>query len=71
MFLASLIILATALLSLGMGALLSFWHLKDRALAALAVETFGRAVLEAHVLDEVFRRIEEEDAREVEATWVH
>jgi ABC-type transporter Mla maintaining outer membrane lipid asymmetry permease subunit MlaE len=47
------------------------WYYVDRLTVALYFEQFGRALYDARICDEVWRRIEEEDARETEAVWVH
>jgi hypothetical protein len=51
--------------------LLTRWYYLDRLTVALYFEQFGRALYDARICDEVWRRIEEEDARETEAVWVH
>lgn len=53
--------------------LLTRWYYLDRLTVALYFEQFGRAVWESHMADELWRRLEEEDAREAlpATTWVH
>jgi ABC-type transporter Mla maintaining outer membrane lipid asymmetry permease subunit MlaE len=47
------------------------WYYLDRLTVALYFEQFGRALWDAHLSDEVWRRIEEEDGREAEGVRIH
>jgi hypothetical protein len=51
--------------------LLVRWYYLDRLTVALYFEQFGRALYDAHMSDEVWRRIVEEDGRGAERVWVH
>jgi hypothetical protein len=64
-------IAGTAISSAAIAYLLTRWYYLDRLTVALYFEQFGRALYDARICDEVWRRIEEEDAREAEGVRLH